>query len=98
MDNDPHPGRLPSSLGGVLHLWRRILRAARAAEETYTTDRAHGVAHNIAAREAFEVLTRDDQPAAPEIVSGTGATPADGAADHHDRPRIAVPLSSFRTA
>jgi len=75
MDNVPDPGRLPSfrmlhRLGGVLHRWWRVLLAARAAEATYETARAHSVTHDIAARETFEALTRDAPPTPPELASG----------------------------
>lgn len=90
MNDYPKPSRLPSLglphlLGGALHLWWRAWRAALAAEDTYETARAHGAAHDIAAREAFEALTRHEPPGRPETTSDMLEAPAGGAMDDHDR-------------
>jgi hypothetical protein len=99
MNDRPKPSRLPSlrlpnPLGGALRLWWRTWRAALAAEDTYETERAHGAAPDIAAREAFQVLTRHEPPERPETASNPLAAPAGGAIDDHDDPDAAFPLGS----
>ena len=64
MNDTPLHSRLPLVAAPrlrwpTLYLWWRTWRVALAAQDTYETARARGVAHTEAARAAFEALNSD---------------------------------------
>ncbi|HWV82242.1 MAG TPA: hypothetical protein VNZ50_12490 [Hyphomicrobiaceae bacterium] len=67
----------------ALGLWRRSRSAALAAGKTYENARGAGAPHDIAAGAAFRVLTKEERPELPEVVTAAQSAPA-GAADIPD--------------
>lgn len=61
-------------LQAALALWRRSLRAALAAGTTYENVRGAGAPHGVAAEAAFRILTKEERPKLPEVVTAAQST------------------------
>lgn len=55
----------------ALGFWRRNRRAALAAGKTYENARGAGAPHAVAAEAAFRILTKEERPELPHVVSET---------------------------
>ncbi len=82
-------GRFLATVRTALGLWRHSRAAARAAGRTYENARSAGAPHGIAAEAAFQILTKEERPALPEVVPERQSTPA--SRPHDDRNAVIVP-------
>lgn len=63
----------------ALDLWRRNRRAAFAADRAYVNARGGGATHDVATEAAFRILTKEERPELPDVVSAAQSVPAAGA-------------------